>query len=82
MGVAVGIILRAEQVAIFVTGVTLYFANGGPWWLLIPALLAPDLSAIGYLAGPRMGAIDTTATSTPQILRDLAGGARFIVVDR
>lgn len=57
MGVAVGIILRAEQVAIFVTGVTLYFANGGPWWLLIPALLAPDLSAIGYLAGPRMGAI-------------------------
>lgn len=61
MGVAVGAILRVEQAAVFVTGVALYGANGGPWWLLVPALLAPDLSAIGYVAGPRVGAIGYNA---------------------
>lgn len=61
MGVAVRVILRAEQATIFVAGVALYAGNGGPWWLLVPALLAPDLSAIGYLAGPRLGAIGYNA---------------------
>lgn len=30
--------------------------SGWPLWLWPLALLAPDLSALGYLAGPRMGA--------------------------
>lgn len=49
-------LLRAEQVAILVAGVVLYLANGGPWLLLLPALLAPDISMLGYLGGPRLGA--------------------------
>jgi hypothetical protein len=53
---AVAVILRAEQVAIFATGVVVWLANGGPPLLLIPAWLAVDLSMIGYLAGPRVGA--------------------------
>jgi hypothetical protein len=52
----VAVILRAEQVAIFATGVVVWLANGGPPLLLIPAWLAVDLSMIGYLAGPRVGA--------------------------
>jgi hypothetical protein len=56
-----GIILRAEQVAILAAGVTLFLVNGGPWWLLLPALLAPDLSMAGYLAGPRLGSITYNA---------------------
>jgi hypothetical protein len=55
------IILRAEQVAIFGTGVALWFASGGPALLLVPALLAPDLSMIGYLRGPRLGSITYNA---------------------
>jgi hypothetical protein len=53
----VGIILRAEYLAILVTGFVLWVAQGGSVIWVLPALLAPDLSVIGYLAGPRIGAI-------------------------
>lgn len=58
---AIGLILRAEQVAIFGTGVVLWLANGGAPLLLIPALLVPDLSMVGYLRGPRLGSITYNA---------------------
>jgi Domain of unknown function (DUF4260) len=50
-------ILRAEHVAVAVTGVIVYLAVGGSYLLIFPALLAPDLSIAGYLAGPRVGAV-------------------------
>ena len=56
-GRAVDVILRAEQVAIFATGIVLWIANGGPPLLLIPAWLLVDVSMVGYLAGPLPGAI-------------------------
>jgi hypothetical protein len=57
----VDLILRAESIAIFVGGVVLWLAmNGNPLWLL-PLLLAPDLSMLGYLGGPRLGAITYNA---------------------
>lgn len=52
-----GWILRAESVALFVAGVLLYLQLGGePWWLLL-LLLVPDISMVGYLGGPRPGAL-------------------------
>ena len=59
--VGVILILRAEQVAIFAAGVALWFANGGPPLLLVPALLVPDLSMVGYLRGPWLGSITYNA---------------------
>jgi hypothetical protein len=59
--IAVGAILRAEQLAVFAAGVIAYLALGGSWLLLLPLLLAIDLSMIGYLAGPRLGAITYNA---------------------
>ncbi len=50
-------ILRIESAAIGILGIAAFLILGGPPLLLIPALLAPDLSAIGYLAGPRVGAV-------------------------
>jgi hypothetical protein len=50
-------ILRVESAAIAVVGIVAYLSLGGSPLLLIPALLAPDLSALGYLAGPRVGAV-------------------------
>lgn len=50
-------ILRAEAVALFVAGVLLYLQLNGNALLLLPLLLVPDLSMIGYLGGPRLGAI-------------------------
>ncbi len=53
----VDLILRAEALAIFVAGVLAYLQlNGHPLWLL-PLLLLPDVSMVGYLGGPRLGAI-------------------------
>ena len=50
-------ILRAESIVIFVAGVVLFLQlNGNALWL-VPLLLAPDLSMVGYLGGPRLGAV-------------------------
>lgn len=50
-------ILRAESMVLFIAGVLLYLQlNGNALWLL-PLLLAPDFSIIGYLWGSRPGAI-------------------------
>ena len=50
-------VLRVESLAIFVAGVVLFLQlNGNALWLL-PLLLAPDLSMVGYLGGPRLGAV-------------------------
>ncbi len=49
--------LRAEGLAAFVAGLAIFGSAGGPWLLAIPLLLVPDLSTIGYLRGPRLGAL-------------------------
>ena len=49
--------LRAEGLAALVAGAGIYLAAGGPWLLLVPFLLAVDVSMAGYLAGPRKGAL-------------------------
>lgn len=54
---AVDWVLRAEAIAIFVTGVLLYLQLSGNGLLLLPLLLVPDLSMVGYAAGPRVGAL-------------------------
>jgi hypothetical protein len=54
---SVDLILRVEALAIFLAGVFAYLQlNGHPLWLL-PLLLAPDLSMIGYMRGPGLGAV-------------------------
>jgi len=49
--------LRLEGVAAFAAGVALYLSMGGNWLLLVPLLLLVDVSMVGYLAGPRAGAV-------------------------
>ena len=49
-------LLRVEGVALFALSVLLYWVNGGSWLLFGVLLLAPDLSMLGYLAGPKVGA--------------------------
>ena len=58
------VLLRAEGLAVAVAAVTLYFHAGYPWWLLVVLVLAPDLSMLGYLAGPSVGAIAYDAAHT------------------
>lgn len=48
-------ILRLEGLTVLSFSLGGYFTLNGPIWLLIVLALAPDLSMIGYLAGPRIG---------------------------
>jgi hypothetical protein len=49
--------LRVEGAAAFVTGLAIFGWLGGAWLLALPLLLLPDLSMLGYLRGPRVGAL-------------------------
>ncbi|HZA46570.1 MAG TPA: DUF4260 domain-containing protein [Rubrobacter sp.] len=49
-------LLRVEGVVLLVLSVLLYRVKGGGWLMFGVLLLAPDLSMLGYLAGPQVGA--------------------------
>lgn len=48
-------LLRLEGLTALALAVGAYLWLGGPLWLLAVLALAPDLSMLGYLAGPRVG---------------------------
>jgi hypothetical protein len=50
-------LLRLEGLALFAGMTLLYAVWGGSWWVYALLFLVPDLSFLGYLAGPRVGAI-------------------------
>jgi hypothetical protein len=52
----VRLLLRLEGLALLALTAGAYFWLGGPWWLFLVLFLAPDLSFLGYLAGPAVGA--------------------------
>lgn len=56
--------LRAEGLATLGAALAVYFAVDGPLWLLVVLALAPDLSMVGYLAGPRIGSLSYNAAHT------------------
>lgn len=58
------VLLHAEGLAVAVAAIALYFHAGYPWWLLAAVVLAPDLSMLGFLAGPATGAAVYDAAHT------------------
>ena len=71
------VLLHAEGAAVATAAVTLYFDAGYEWWVLLVLALAPDLSMVGYLAGPRVGAASYDAAHT-YVLPALLGAAGVI----
>jgi hypothetical protein len=62
---AVRATLRLEGLALLLVAVALYARSGESWRLFAILFLAPDLSLLGYLFGPRIGAaFYNTAHST------------------
>jgi hypothetical protein len=49
--------LRAEGVGVFAAGFAGFLFLGLPWWGFVLLLIVPDVSMVGYLRGPRVGAI-------------------------
>lgn len=50
------LIVRLEWAFLFALCIAGYALSGGSWLLFFLLILAPDLSMLGYLAGPRIGA--------------------------
>jgi hypothetical protein len=64
--------LRAEGVATFVAGFAGFLYLGLPWWAFALLLIAPDVSMVGYLGGPKVGAI------LYNVAHDLASGVAIL----
>ena len=47
--------LRLEGLAAFGAGLALFGASGGNWLFIVPLLLLPDVSAVGFLVSQRVG---------------------------
>ncbi len=50
-------LLRIEGLCALAVAAFGFSRIGGSWWLFALLFLTPDLSMLGYLAGPRLGAI-------------------------
>ncbi|HKG26815.1 MAG TPA: DUF4260 family protein, partial [Thermomicrobiales bacterium] len=50
-----GLLLRVESLVLLAVAVGIYAWHDGSWWLFAILFLAPDLSFLGYLGGPRTG---------------------------
>jgi hypothetical protein len=58
------LLLRAEGLGLLAAAAVGYGALGASWWLFAALLLLPDLAMLGYLAGPRIGALCYNAAHT------------------
>ena len=48
---------RIEALFVLIAALVLYFWIGAPWLTFVILILVPDLSMLGYLANPRVGAV-------------------------
>jgi hypothetical protein len=56
--------LRVEGGAALAVALGWYVTLDGPLWLLAVLALAPDLSMLGYLAGPKVGSLSYNVVHT------------------
>lgn len=56
--------LRGEGLAVLGLALSGYFTLDGPIWMLVVLALAPDVSMLGYLAGPRVGSLSYNVAHT------------------
>ena len=68
-------LLHVEGLTVLVAAVALYFHLDHGWLALVLLFLAPDLSMLGYLGGPRIGALayDTVHTYALPVALGLVG---------
>lgn len=77
--------LRVEGLVVAAVAVGAYLTLDGPVWMLAALALAPDLSMLGYVAGPRVGSVvyNTAHTYTLPLALGSAGlltGARLALL--
>jgi hypothetical protein len=73
------LLLRLEGLAVAGGALAAYVDRDYGWLLLVALVLAPDVSFLGYLAGPRVGAVAYNAVHT--YIGPVALGAAGVVGD-
>ena len=73
----VRMLLRLEGLGVFAAALALYDQMGFSWLAFVVFILAPDLSMLAYLAGPRAGAIGYNCAHTYILPLALAGLGAF-----
>ena len=58
------LLLRLEGAALFACSLFFYHSVGSGWILFITLFLLPDISMLGYLLNPKMGALCYNAVHT------------------
>ncbi|MFC6638745.1 DUF4260 domain-containing protein [Sulfitobacter sediminilitoris] len=74
----IALILRLEGLAVVIAALLCFGYLGGSWMLFALLILSPDLMMLGYLRGPRLGALLYNLGHSyfgPSVL----GGAAFII---
>jgi hypothetical protein len=71
-------LLHLEGAALLAAATAAFFVLGGSWWVFPLLLLAPDLAMLGYLAGPRVGAVAYDAAHTTVAPLALFGAAALL----
>ncbi len=74
------VLLLSEGVVLLAASTLIYLQLDASWWLFAGLLLAPDLSILGYLAGPRVGALayDLVHTTPGPAVLALAGWSGLV----
>lgn len=50
-------LIKIEQIALFSFSIFLFSQTDFAWWWFLVLILLPDLSMLGYLSGPKTGAL-------------------------
>lgn len=50
-------ILKLEQIAFFALGIFLFSQTNYSWWWFLALFFVPDISILGYLVNPKIGAV-------------------------
>lgn len=74
-------LLRLEGLVAFAAATAGYFLLDGPLWFYLLLGLAPDVSMVGYLAGPRLGSQVYNVVHTYALPAVLAGLGLWAGVD-
>lgn len=69
------VLVRLEWLAVFVASLVAYGVLGFSWLWFAVLILVPDLSMLGYLAGPRVGAFCYNVVHTLLLAAAAAGFA-------
>lgn len=67
-----GALLRIEGGVLLALSVSLYWVSGGSWVLFALLILAPDVSALGYLLGAKIGTVAYNSVHTYALPAGLA----------